>query len=334
MACLIGTGFAGGALGMNEFHAPPRDTMPLTVVVDAPSEFVAGGRVELSARVADTAVPDSVVLSVRRRDQRFFRHYAMRPSGAYDYAVSVAADSIGVGPFEYAITVVSRGAATTFPEGAHQRPGEWNFVARELWQGAVVDPSTPLALFRAGEDVEHLAFSRIGDGWREGIFRVVQSASDGEPVFHFELPRFNGQGPDDYTASLVVGERIAARGAGVRQAAAVQIRLRGGAVGDVVHLTLVEHDGSSWSAEVPADTAWSEREIPLARFKAARSAMLPEGFPGEWNYWVSAPPGRGGAGDAVRAGEIERVQLSLRASSSQVPRVDVEWVKLAFSRGK
>jgi hypothetical protein len=49
---------------------------------------------------------------------------------------------------------------------------------------------------------------------------------------------------------------------------------------------------------------------------------------------VSAPPGRGGAGDAVRAGEIERVQLSLRASSSQVPRVDVEWVKLAFSRGK
>ena len=326
---------AFGTLAMDEYHAPPRDTMPLTVAVDAPKEFVAGGRIALSARVADTIAPDSVVLSIRRRDQRYFRHYAMHVSGAYEYAASIAADSIGVGPFEYAITVVgSSGVVTTFPDGGQQRPGDWNFVAHQLWQGAVVDPSTPLTLFRAGEDVERLAFSRIGDGWREGIFRVLQSASDGEPIFHFELPRFNGRGPDDYTASLVVGDRIAARGPSVRQAGAVRIRLRGGAVGDVVYLTLVEHDGSSWSAEVPADTSWSERTIPLANFRAARSAMLPEGFPGEWNYWVSAPPGRGGAGDAVRAGEIERVQLSLRASESRVPRIDVEWVMLAFPRGK
>ena len=77
-----------------------------------------------------------------------------------------------------------------------------------------------------------------------------------------------------------------------------------------------------------ADTTWSERTIPLARFRAARSAMLPEGFPGEWNYWLSAPPGRGGAGDAVRPGEIERVQLAVRPSATSVPRVDVESVLL------
>jgi hypothetical protein len=319
-----------GGLAMDEYHAPPRDTLPLAVVVDAANEFVSGGRIEISARVVDSVAPDSVVLSVRRRDQRFFRRFAMHASGGYDYAASVAADSIGVGPFEYAITVVARGVATTFPGGLDQRPGEWNFVAHQLWQGVVVAPSTPLTLFRAGTDVERLAFSRIGDGWREGIYRVLQSAADGEPVFHFELPRFNGRGPDDYTASLVVGDRIAARGATVRQAAAVRIRLRGGASGDVVHLTLVEHDGSSWSAEVAADTAWGERTIPLAAFTAARSAMLPEGFPGEWNYWVSAPPGRAGAGNGVRAGEIERVQLSLRPLGTQVPRVEVEWVMLAF----
>ena len=318
-----------GALAMDEYHAPPRDTMPVAVVVDAPGEFVSGGRIGIGARVADTVAPDSVVLFLRRRDQRFFRRYAMRATGAYDYATSVSADSVGIGPFEYAITVVTNGVATTFPEGVHQRPGEWNFVAHELWRGAVVVPSTPLTLFRAGEDVQHLAFSRIGDGWREGIFRVLQSAADGEPVFHFELPRFNGRGPDDYTASLVVGDRIAARGATVRQAAAVRVRLRGG-TGDVVHLTLVEHDGSSWSAEVAADTAWAERTVPLTAFKPARSAMLPEGFPGEWSYWVSAPPGRGGAADGVRVEEVERVQLSLRPGGSSVPRVDVEWVMLAF----
>lgn len=319
-----------GALAMDEYHGPPRDTMPLAVVVDAPDEFISGGRIAISARVVDTVAPDSVVLAIRRRDQRFFRRYAMHPSGAYDYAASVFADSIGVGPFEYAVTVVTGGVATTFPEGLRQRPGEWNFVAHHLWRGAVVAPATPVRLFRAGEDVQRLAFSRIGDGWREGIFRVLQSEADGEPVFHFELPRFDGRGPDDYTASLVVGDRVAARGPTVRRATAVRVRLRGAAGGDILHLTLVEHDGSSWGAEVPADTAWAERTIPLTAFRPVRSAMLPEGFPGEWSYWVSAPPGRRGVENGVHIEEIERMQLSLRPVGAGAPRIEVEWVMLVF----
>jgi hypothetical protein len=58
--------------------------------------------------------------------------------------------------------------------------------------------------------------------------------------------------------------------------------------------------------------------------------MLPEGFPGEWNYWLAAPAGRGGAGDAVRPADIERLQLSLRPDGGSVPAVEVEWVSLVF----
>jgi hypothetical protein len=319
-----------GALRMNEYHAPPRDTLPLMVTVDGRPQYVAGGSLDISARVVDAVAPDSVVLSLRRRDQHFFRRYQMHPSSGYDYAVSIPADSIGVGPFDYAVTVVSRGAATTFPEGAHKRPWEWNYAGHALDESAVGEPATPLMLFSARDDVTRLAFSRIGDGWREGIYRVLISSADGEPVFHFELPRFDGRGPEDYTASLVVSDRVAARGDAVRQATAVRVRLRAATAGDVVHLTLVERDGSSWSAEVRADTAWSERVIPLGDFKPARSALLPEGFPGEWNYWVSAPPGRQGAGDAMRVADIERIQLSLRPAAGAIPRVEVEWVMLAF----
>lgn len=319
-----------GALRMNEYHAPPRDTMPVMAMIGAKPEYVAGASIEISARVADTVAPDSVVLSLRRRDQHFFRRYPMRPAGGYGYAASIPADSIGVGPFDYAVTVVSRGIATTFPEGVHKRPWEWNYVGHELGESAVVMPETPLTLFSAGDDATRLAFSRIGDGWREGIYRVLTSPADGEPVFHFELPRVNGRSPDDYTASLVIADRIAARGDAVRQATAVRVRLRAATAGDVVHLTLVERDGSSWGAEVRADTAWSEPVIPLSDFTPARSAMLPEGFPGEWNYWLSAPAGRQGPGDAIRLDEVERLQLSLRPSGDRVPRVEVEWVRMAF----
>jgi hypothetical protein len=58
--------------------------------------------------------------------------------------------------------------------------------------------------------------------------------------------------------------------------------------------------------------------------------MLPEAFPGEWHYWVSAPTGRGGAGDTIRLPELERLQFSLRPSGAATPKVEIEWVALAF----
>jgi hypothetical protein len=319
-----------GAIGMTEYHAPPADTMPVAVVHDAPAEIVLGRAATLSARVVDTVAPDSVVLSLRRRDQHFFRRWPMHASGAYDYSVSLPTDSIGNGPVDYAITVITRGVATNFPDGSNARPWDWNFDPRELWHASIVAPTTPVTLFRAGDDVQRLAFSRIGDGWREGIFRVVTSTADGAPVFHFELPRFNGRGPNDYTASLVVRDRIAARGQTVRQASAVRVRIRAAAAGDVVHLTLVERDGTAFSAAVRADTAWSERRIPLSVFRPSRSVKLPEGFPGEWNYWLDAPSGRGGSGDRLRLDEIERLQLSLRPGGTVTPKVEIEWVRLIF----
>lgn len=319
-----------GALGMAEYHAPRGDTLPVAVTVEAPAEYVAGARIEIAARVVDSTAPDSVVLSLRRRDQHFFHHYSMRSSGGYGFVTSVPADSIGIGPFEYAITVVTRGTATTFPDGVRKAPWEWNYAGHEFWQGAVVAQSTPVRLFSAREDVTRLAFSRIGDGGREGIYRVLMSPANGEPIFHFELPRFNGRGPNDYTASLVVRDRITQRGEAIAEARTVRIRLRVASPGDAVHLTLVERDGTSWSATVEGDTAWAERTIRLADLTSAKSAMLPEGFPGEWHYWVSAPAGRGGAGDRIRLAEVERIQLSLRPSGASAPQAEIEWVSLSF----
>lgn len=319
-----------GAIRFDEYHAPPADTVAISVVPSAAAEYVTGGPITVSARVVDTVAPDSVVLSLRRSDGRVARRYSMRATSGYDYAVSLPADSVGVGPFDYTITVVSRGHAATFPGGLPQRPWEWNYTPADSWHAAVVTPKTAVRLFTAAADVKALTFSRIGDGWRDGIYQVLTSAANGEPVFHFELPRFNGRGPDDYTASLVVADRIAARGASAGQAAAVAVRLRATTPGDLVHLTLVEGDGTSWSATVRGDTAWSERRIPLARFAPARSAMLPEGYPGEWNYWVRARERGRTPGETIQTGELERLQMSLRPGGAGIPRIEIEWVRLVF----
>jgi hypothetical protein len=111
------------------------------------------------------------------------------------------------------------------------------------------------------------------------------------------------------------------------------VRLRGLGARQELHVTLVEDDGTSWSATVPVDSTWSERSLPLSAFTAGRAVLLPEGFPGEWNYWVGPAQGRGGAGDHVKLGHVERLQLSLRREEGVAVRaggygVEVEWIRL------
>jgi hypothetical protein len=325
-----------GQVGFTEYHAPPSDSLPPSVQSLAPPQVLAGRDAQLVARVVDRAPPDSVTLFLRPEAGFFWRPFTMRPAGGYDYAAAVPAAALREGPWRYVITLWRRDSATTFPAGLPLRPNAWDYYATAAWDLEVVSPATPLSLFDPGRDAARLAFSRIGDAGRLGIFRLGMSEATGRPAFHLELPTHpNGQPLDDYTASLTIKDRIEARQETIAAAGAVTVRLRSLRPGQVLHLTLVEDDGTSWSATVPGDSTWGDRTVPLASFAVGRSVLLPEGFPGEWNYWVGPAAGRGSAGDHVRLDHVERLQLSLRAGDGVpvVPGgygVEVESVMLSF----
>lgn len=324
-----------GRLRFDEYHAPPPEPVPMHVEAWTAPEFLDERPVEISARVVTAAPPEAVILSIRPLGAGRFRAFPMRPAGGYDYRVSIPADSLGEGFYEYMITVTRGDSAVTFPERLPVRPWDWNFYGRRFWKTAVVRADRPLRLFRPAEDVPRMAFTRIGDAIRRGIYRVVPGPASGEPAFHLELPVFGGRSPEDYTASLVIKERIAARHDAISNAKRIELRMRGLGQRQVLHVTLVERDGTSWSAAVQVDSSWTERSIPLSEFRVARSAKLPMGFPGNWNYWLEPAEGRGGPGDGVRIGNVERIQFSLRREdgvevSPGTYGVEIESVSLRF----
>ncbi|PYP18537.1 MAG: hypothetical protein DMD54_04935, partial [Gemmatimonadetes bacterium] len=184
-------------------------------------------------------------------------------------------------------------------------------------------------LFDPGSDAARLTFTRIGDAGRRGLFRLAWSQVTGQPVFHLELPvDASGSSPADYTASLVIRDRVRARQETIAAAKELRLRLRGLSAKQTLHVTLMEDDGTSWTASVVSDSAWNEQTVPLSAFTAGRGVLLPEGFPGEWNYWVDPATGRGGAGDRPRLDHLERLQLSLRRDEGK--GVEVESVTLGF----
>jgi len=329
-----------GHIGFAEYRAPATDSLPPSVESLAAPEYLAGRDAELAARVVESAPADSVVLYLRPIAGGFYRGYAMRRGQGYRFTATVPGGALREAPYEFVITRFLGDSCMTFPAGLPSSPTDWNYHGRTSWKLDVVGPKTPLRLFGPGADAPSLAFTRIGDAGRRGLFRLGTSTATGQPIFHFALPvDSSGWSPADYTASLVIKDRIRARKETVTGASEVDVRLRGLGAHQVLYVTLMEDDGTSWSAPVQVDSTWSERALPLAAFTIGRGVLLPEGFPGEWNYWVGPAAGRGGrkgreGGDRVRLDHVERLQLSLRREAVPVTAggygVEVESVLLGF----
>ena len=302
-----------GALGFAEYHAPETDALPLSVESLAPSEVLTGRDAELRVRIVDSTPPDSATLFFRRTAGDWYHGVPLRNSGGYEYAATVPASLLREGPAEFVVSVFRQGVPTTFPESLPRLPWSWDYYGRASWKLSVVGARTPLVLLAPALDAASLSFTRIGDAGRRGLFRLGISETSGLPLFHLELPvDQSGASPPDYTASLVIKQRIAARGEAIASAQELRLRARGLGPGQTFHLTLMEDDGTSWTAEVALDSAWQDLTVPLSSLVAGRGVLLPQGFPGQWSYWVGPATGRGGAGDRPRLSRIERLQISVR----------------------
>ena len=310
--------------------------MPASVESLAAPEYLAGRPAELRARVVDQTPPDSATLFIRPTAGGFYRGFAMRSAGGYEYAVSVPAAALREGPHEFVITLFRGDSARTFPHGLRATPTDWDFYGRASWKLDVVDTHTPLRLFTPRADAPRPAFTRIGDAGRRGLFRLALSGVTGQPVFHFELPvDASGWSPPDYTASLVIEDRIRARQETIGTAEGLRLRARGLSARQTLYLSLMEDDGTTWTAAVPVDSAWTEQTLPLSAFTASRGVLLPQGFPSDWSYWVGPAAGRGGSADRPKLDRLERLQLSLRREDDVTVKaggygVEVEWVSLVF----
>jgi len=325
-----------GQLAFREYHAPPTDTVAPSMESLAPPELLAGRDVELRARVVDAVPPDSATLYIKPTAGGFYRGFPMQHVAGYEYSTSIPSTNLHNGPYEFVIALFHGDSSLTFPDAVRAKPTDWDYYGRGTWKVDVVGAQTPLRLFTPRDDAPRLTFTRIGDAGRRGLFRVVPSPVTGAPVFHLELPvDASGWSPADYTASLLIEDRIRARQETIAAAEGVRLRLRGLGARQVLHVSLLEDDGTTWSAALPVDSTWTEQTLPLTAFTAGRGVLLPQGFPSDWSYWVGPAAGRGGSADRPRLQRLERLQLSLRREDGVTVKagsygVEVEWVSLLF----
>jgi hypothetical protein len=287
-----------GNLGMRDFVCPSVEPAPPAVVTTPPPEHSAGEPLTISAQVVDALPPRSVTLWAQAAGGEP-QSVPMTSLGRYGYAADVRADQTG--PLRYRIIVeTAAGQTLSFPGG---RPSD--DAGGLSYQTNVIAPSAELWLFQAERDFTGMAQTR--EGWAQPSF--VAGSSPGEQAAVVDYPAAAVRTPPDFTRSMDVGDRVAARATAAAGAAAVAVTLRGRRGPGEVHVTLVERDGSAWAADVKATADWQRVVVPLSALSPAKWVLLPEGYPGSWAYW--APPVSGPSDHPVPA-DIERLQLSLR----------------------
>jgi hypothetical protein len=288
-------------LGMREFVCPEPSRAPTSVVLHAQSEYPADKPVSITATVASTVPPDSVSLQFLDGSAAT-KPVAMRHSAGYDYTASLPPGSLPSGEVRFTLSVSAGGKILVFP---HDSPVV--STRAESYKAAVVPVDSAVVIFQPARDVPYLSVSRSGES-RNRVSKAVEGSQPGTEAYPFGYP--TERMADDFTACLYIGDRVSDRGARIAGAKSVHITLKGVAAPSVIRLTLVERDGSAWSEKVFASPQWKEVVIPIESLRSAKAAMIPQGYPGTWSYWLSPPAGR----TSIDLAQVERLQFSLRKS--------------------
>lgn len=316
-----------GNINMDEFYCPDDQALPPQVALIQQPSYYAGKDIVVSANVYSQRDPQHVTLFVKSGAGNFFPMPMQRDSG-YTYKASIPAAHATEGWLEYCIVVKDSNTTINYPSRISKSPDDWDFSGSSTWKAAVVKERTPLNLVTAGDAENKIAFTRIGDGIRYGIYKIIPSSQTGAPAFHLELPLSYDKHLKDYTISVPVTNKIAARKEDISGAKTLLLQARGVNEKQQAYITLVENDGTSWSKKIDLKGDWNNIRIPLNELELSKGAMLPLGYPGDWKYWFEPAAGRS-AKDGVKPQNIGWIQLSMRPSDGKKEgATEASWIDL------
>lgn len=306
-----------GQTKMDEFICNKPEELPVQVNAIANTEYLTNQPIQIKAEIVNKDLPEQVDLYIRRMEKKWdTRAFTMKRVSGYTYMVEIPAGTFGEGWYEYAIGVKINGTQITFPAEVKDSPMEYGFPSNNFWNLKITEPSRPLLLLDPKVDVNKLSFTRIDDEkyWNVNIFDMTSSDESNEPIYKLAFPKGLESVIDDYTFSLNINQKLEARKTELTKAAAIKMRLKSKHPGQELYITLVEEDGTSWSAMVNTDTSWRDIVVPIDQLKISRGVKLPQGYPENWNYWIEPAKGRGGPNDKINLEKVEHLQVSKRAS--------------------
>jgi hypothetical protein len=322
-----------GMMKFDEYVCPEPMQMADNVILKQNEEFITGKDINIEIQIISDVKPDDVTLFYHSvKYPHWFKKISMKNSDGYTYSAIIPAGEVSEGVYEYCVCVSKNGKNTTYPSQTPQLPTDWDFYTTNQQTFTIVNPNASLCLLNPLKDYERLAFSRTDDLWKTGAFDILPLSDAGEPVLRIFIPSKVENEVSDYSLSLSVKDKIIARGECIRKAKGVSIRVKGCKDGQTAILRLMESDGTTWCSEILVSKNWKDMYLSFDQFKTGKGILLPQGYPGDWNYWIDPAKARGGASDTLNINKIESLQFSFGLSPQNQSHLwmDMSSIELVF----
>ncbi|MCK5702468.1 MAG: hypothetical protein KAI29_14990, partial [Cyclobacteriaceae bacterium] len=234
-----------GVLKFDEYEVPEQDEYFLDLVHYEKEECISGKPVTISAEVLSSEKVSEVNLYMgKRKSGGGFWKIPMERTKGYNWTTTIPDEKNVPGYYDYLISVKTTKDSLTFPSEAQKLPDAWDYYDNQSWQLRIVNPSTALRLLRPEKDAINLSFTRIGDGIRHGIYDLLSSEKEGNPIIRLFLPLSYDTKLDDYTMSLTIKDRILSRASHIDSAKGLMVYAKAKNEDQNVIITLVESDGT------------------------------------------------------------------------------------------
>ncbi len=289
------------------FFAPPPSVQSALVIHRPPTEIPAGMPFVVRAQVfADDRIDSAAVFVRRAGGFNRFRKVPMTASGGHRYAADLPPELLRPGMLEYAITAFGGTGVYTYPDGAIGHPGEWDFTGQRFWEVPVVAAETPLVLFDARRDRDHIL---VPHPWKYVAFRIgfVGATMPDRLALQAIVDDF-APAPHHFAIRSILPEGAGRRLPETGSEAELRItgRTTGRKSGKLV-VALVEASGMAWGAEIALTDAWRDIAVPLSSLRRVPLVLLPRPFPEYLPYMLESA----GEYAALNLAQLEGLQYSM-----------------------
>lgn len=318
-----------GFMGMREFYCPRDKPSGYRVRLRTNRQQVAGVDKVIEVSVSGPEQPDSVNLYVQPLGTHWFAALPMTSAQRVSYIAHVPAYLSGPGFTAVQAVVYHHGKSWDFPSGDTLNPSDWDYAPLPSWEISWHPPGSRVSLLQVRKQAPYLAFSRIGDGIRYPLYKLVADSIQGKPALKLEFPSQLDTHLTDYTVRVPIGNLCAPRADLDSNEVEVAIRARGRSGAQEGWLTFIDSYGRCWAHLIPLTNQWHWYTFLLSSMKPSRGVNLPEGFPGNWDYWIPMQASLGGAPAKLVVSALQSMELSLRSEAGNEARPEPSMIEIS-----
>lgn len=318
-----------GYIGMREFYCPKDLPVGYHVRLLSDLHQVAGSAKQLEVSVSGPQMPDSVKLFVQRTGTRWFSSVPMHRQLGTRYSAVLPSYLTGPGYSDVQVVVYHHGTSEDFPSADSLNPSDWDYAPLPSWHLRWDPPGSALALLHLRKQASRLAFSRIGDAVRYPLYRIVSDSLEASPSLSLYFPLHMDSSLSDYSVRVPLGNLCRLRTDLDTAGARVTIRVRGKQGAQKGLLTFIDAQGRCWSHRIDLSAQWKVFSFALDSMKPSVGVNLPEGFPGDWDYWIPLHPASSHSAGILRISEVQSMELSLRKGESLNRLSGPSWMEIS-----